>query len=137
MDRKNCGFVYKLSQSQWFRRSMVMLVLAVMLVLPAGEALAAGLLRLGSRGPEVTGSTGIEKSWLFYSLENHRLLWHHYQNAVIRFQRDNRLLVDGIVGQQTRTIVWKSKQWCCCSESKHCYTKGQGQHLLACPNYSC
>ena len=107
MDRKNCGFVYKLSQSQWFRRSMVMPVLAVMLVLPAGEAFAAGLLRLGSRGPEVTRvQQELKNRGYFTHWRTTDYFGTITQNAVIRFQRDNRLLVDGIVGQQTRTALF-------------------------------
>ena len=54
MNIKNSDFLYKMSKSPWLRRGIVMLVLAVMLVLPVGEAFAAGLLRMGSRGQEVT-----------------------------------------------------------------------------------
>ncbi|MGI6141158.1 MAG: cell wall hydrolase [Caldicoprobacterales bacterium] len=99
--------IYGSRKSQWLIKGIVMLMLVVMLVLPAGEALAAGLLRLGSRGPEVTQlQQELKNRGYFTHWRTTAYFGTITQNAVIRFQRDHGLLVDGIVGPQTRSALY-------------------------------
>ncbi|MGI6538887.1 MAG: cell wall hydrolase [Caldicoprobacterales bacterium] len=82
-------------------------IIAFALLLPAGEAFAAGTLKLGSRGPEVARLQQELKNRGYF---NFWKITEYFgtitQDAVIRFQRDNGLLVDGIVGPQTRAALY-------------------------------
>ncbi|HHY83687.1 MAG TPA: cell wall hydrolase [Clostridiales bacterium] len=81
-----------------------------MLVLPASEAFAAGVLKLGSRGAEVTQ---LQQELMNRGYFTHWRTTGYFgtitRSAVIRFQRDNGLLVDGIVGPQTRAALFGAK----------------------------
>lgn len=107
MKNKKIDNAYVLNKSNWLIKGIAMLMLVVMLVLPASDALAAGLLRLGSRGTEVNKLQRELKSRGYFT---HWRTTEYFgtitQSAVIRFQRDNGLMVDGIVGSQTRTALY-------------------------------
>lgn len=55
MKKKVKESIRRLCKSKRLIRGTAVFVLAVMLLLPAGNALAAGLLRLGSRGKRSPG----------------------------------------------------------------------------------
>ena len=87
-------------------KCIVIAVLTVMLVLPVSEAFAAGLLKMGSRGTEVTQLQQELKNKGFFT---HWRTTGYYgtitQDAVIRFQRSRGLMVDGTAGPQTKAAL--------------------------------
>lgn len=107
MKKKVKESIRRLCKSKRLIRGTVVFVLAVMLLLPAGNALAAGLLRLGSRGEEVTRlQQELKNRGYFTYWRTTGYFGTITQDAVIRFQRDHGLLVDGIVGPQTRSALY-------------------------------
>lgn len=78
------------------------LMASLMLTMSSFAASTSALLKTGSRGDAVSEvqSALLEKGYF-----NHTVTGYYgsiTENAVINFQRDNKILVDGIVGPQTR-----------------------------------
>lgn len=99
------GCLHGLRRVKW-GKCIVVVMLTVMLILPVSEASAAGLLRLGSRGPEVTSLQQQLKDLGYFTYwRTTEYFGTITRDAVIRFQRDKGLLVDGIAGPQTRAAL--------------------------------
>ncbi|NLY42721.1 MAG: cell wall hydrolase [Clostridiaceae bacterium] len=66
---------------------------------------SSSLLKLGSRGPEVSNLQQSLKTKGYFNHEVTGYFGPVTRDAVLAFQRDNGLLVDGIVGNQTWTAL--------------------------------
>lgn len=90
-------------------RATACITAILLFLLIPGTAFARGLLREGSRGPEVTRVQQELKNRGYF---NHWRVTDYFgpitRNAVLAFQRSNRLMVDGIVGPQTRGALFGS-----------------------------
>ena len=60
----------------------------------------------GQQGEEVTRLQQELKTGVTLHIENHRLFWNHYPGCGNSFSEDHGLLVDGIVGPQTRSALY-------------------------------
>jgi len=90
-------------------KGITVFLLAVMVLLPAGNALAANLLKLGSRGEEVTRlQQELKNRGYFTYWKTTGYFGTITQDAVKRFQKDHGLKVDGIVGPQTSAALYGS-----------------------------
>lgn len=89
-------------------RAGVLLVVAIILsVAISAQAATKPLLRLGSRGNEVSALQQELKNRGYFTYPRITGYFGYItRDAVIRFQRDNGLLVDGIVGPQTRGALY-------------------------------
>jgi len=66
------------------------------------------ILKVGSRGPEVVKLQTKLKEKNYYTSTVDGIYGPLTRNAVLQFQRDNRLLVDGIAGPQTLSALYKN-----------------------------
>lgn len=66
------------------------------------------ILKVGSRDPEVVNLQTKLKEKNYYTSTVDGIYGSLTKNAVIKFQQDNRLLVDGIAGPQTLIALYKS-----------------------------
>jgi len=91
-------------------QAMVLLAVAIILSLSvavSAQAASNSLLRLGSRGSEVSALQRELKNRGYFTYPKITGYFGYItRDAVIRFQRDNGLLVDGIVGPQTRGALY-------------------------------
>jgi N-acetylmuramoyl-L-alanine amidase len=82
-------------------------VVAVLLALPVGEAFAAGLLRQGSRGPEVTK---LQQELMNRGFFTHWRTTGYFgaktRQSVINFQKAAGLVPDGIAGPKTNAALY-------------------------------
>lgn len=89
------------------KRITAVLVVVLMLVLPVGEALAAGLLKQGSSGLEVTK---LQQELMNRGFFTHWRTTGYFgpitRQAVINFQKAAGLVPDGIVGPRTNAALY-------------------------------
>lgn len=84
-----------------FKLTLCAFALAIGLTLYAAPTFAATLLKVGSSGGNVSDLQQTLKNKGYYS---HHVTGYYgsiTKNSIIKFQKDNRLLVDGIAGPQT------------------------------------
>ncbi|MBD0345408.1 MAG: peptidoglycan-binding protein, partial [Coleofasciculus sp. Co-bin14] len=88
-------------------RIYLLSVVAVLSILGmAGEALAQRVLRLGTSDPHVTFIQQRLRQLGYFNQSPGRLFDSATRNAVIRFQQDNGLKPDGIVGPRTESALF-------------------------------
>jgi peptidoglycan hydrolase-like protein with peptidoglycan-binding domain len=88
-------------------RIYLLSVVAVLSILGmAGEALAQRVLRLGTSDPHVTFIQQRLRQLGYFNQSPSRLFDSATRNAVIRFQQDNGLQPDGIVGPRTESALF-------------------------------
>lgn len=85
------------------KRVVAAFILAVLILLPVGQTYAANpVLRIGSRGAEVSKLQSELKTRGYFKYPRITGYYGYItQDAVIRFQRDNRLRIDGLAGPET------------------------------------
>lgn len=93
-----------------YKKVVAMLILAVLIMIPIGEVYAAyPVLRVGNRGNEVSKLQSELKTRGYFKYPSITGYYGHItQDAVIRFQRDNKLRVDGLAGPQTLGTLYKT-----------------------------
>ena len=93
------------------KRSVSLVVIALILSLQLISAFAAEgyvTLRFGSKGSEVVKLQQALKNKGYYSSTVDGSFGRITERAVISFQKDNKLLVDGIAGKQTQSALYAS-----------------------------
>ncbi len=92
------------------KKFIAIFMLAILILIPIGQAHAAyPVLRVGSRGQEVSNlQSALKNSGYFQFPRITGYYGYITQDAVIRFQRDNRLAVDGIAGPNTFRALYGS-----------------------------
>ena len=89
------------------KKVSAILVIAAILVLPAGEVFAAGLLKQGSRGEEVTRlQQTLTDRGCFTHWRTTGYFGIKTRASVINFQKANGLVPDGIVGPKTNAALY-------------------------------
>lgn len=86
------------------RRRIALILLALLLTLTLTSAQAATL-TMGSRGERVALIQQRLKEWGYYTGDVDGVFGRGTYNAVVRFQRQNGLSVDGQVGKRTATAM--------------------------------
>jgi len=87
--------------------SLVITIILILSITVSVQAASGSLLREGSRGEEVSTLQRELKNRGYFTYPNITGYFGPItRDAVIRFQRDNGLLVDGIVGPQTRKALY-------------------------------
>ncbi|NMA96337.1 MAG: cell wall hydrolase [Clostridiales bacterium] len=96
--------------SKRHKRVLAVFILAVLILTPIGQVYAAyPILRVGSRGSEVSKlQTELKVRGYFKYPSITGYYGYITQDAVIRFQRDNRLGVDGLAGPQTLGALYRT-----------------------------
>jgi len=84
------------------------ILISGIVLFPGGQALAATILRYGSRGSEVTSLQQALKTKGYFNATCTGYYGSITQNAVIRFQKDAGLAVDGIAGPKTLAAVYRN-----------------------------
>lgn len=91
------------------RKISAIVVIAVILLLPVGQAYASGLLRQGSSGAEVTR---LQQELMNRGLFTHWRTTGYFgtitRASVINFQKSKGLVPDGIVGLKTKAALYGS-----------------------------
>lgn len=101
----------------------VTLILVLTCLMDLHPAIAAEILKRGSRGDEV-GTLQYRLRELEYKIQQDGIFGSETYQAVIDFQKDQGLKVDGIVGKQTRSALWAKT----CVMKKGC--RGERVRLL-------
>ena len=83
-------------------------VVVLVMMIPTAHAGSYTLLKYGSRGSEVTELQQALHDEGYLSVNPTGYYGTLTQDAVIRFQNDNGLTVDGIAGNETQTTLYKS-----------------------------
>lgn len=86
------------------RHITALLVLTLLLTLTATSARSA-ILSMGSRGERVALVQQRLKEWGYYTGDVDGIFGRGTYNAVVRFQRQNKLAVDGQVGRKTAAAM--------------------------------
>ncbi|NLB51991.1 MAG: L,D-transpeptidase family protein [Syntrophomonadaceae bacterium] len=74
-----------------------------------GKAYTGRLLKLGTEGPDVKEVQLMLKKMGYYKYKSDGVFGIKTEEAVKRFQKDNGLIIDGIVGPQTRWALQKKQ----------------------------
>lgn len=92
------------------KKVVAIFILAILILMPLGEAYAAyPVLRVGNRGSEVSKLQSELKHRGYFKFPRITGYYGYItQDAVIRFQRDNRLRIDGIAGPETLGSLYNS-----------------------------
>lgn len=92
------------------KRIIALVFIALLLTLQAISFASAAenfvTLRFGSRGSEVTRLQNALKNKGYYNSRVDGIYGRITERAVINFQKDSRILVDGIAGRQTQTKLY-------------------------------
>lgn len=83
---------------------IIILILTLLLTLTVTSAQSA-ILSMGSRGERVALIQQRLKEWGYYTGDVDGIFGRGTYNAVVRFQRQNKLSVDGQVGRKTATAM--------------------------------
>lgn len=87
------------------RRGMAALLLLCLLLTLTVTRAGAAVLSLGSRGEQVALIQQKLKDWGYYTGDVDGIFGRGTHNAVVRFQRQNNLAVDGQVGKKTAAAM--------------------------------
>ncbi len=92
------------------KRMVAIVILMILILIPVGQTYAAyPILKIGSRGDQVSRLQSELKNRGYF---NYPRITGYYgyitQDAVIRFQRDNGLAIDGIAGPDTLGALYQS-----------------------------
>jgi peptidoglycan hydrolase-like protein with peptidoglycan-binding domain len=92
--------------AKYARIYLLSLVVILGILGMAGEALAQRALRLGDRGPDVTFIQERLRQLRYLNQSADGLFGSATRDALIQFQRDNRLIPDGIAGTETQSALF-------------------------------